>query len=230
MGGWNRARRALCGLVALSTTAVIAFAVAPVATPVAQAAIRTLTVVATNVDEGGTAPGTCAGPPLGNLGTCTLQAAMEDARLLMLGGDDVVIQFAPVLGGQTFQPGSGLGTANPALYHTDVPLGRSLTIDGPANRPTLNGNSQNRIFDIQGSGSVTIRNLILSAGNATSAPGLSGGAIRNGATALRLENVRIVNSLATTNAGAISTNGDLTIIGSEILNSTSSGHGGGAGA
>lgn len=207
--GW---RRVVASTIATAFAFTGVSVVLPIVPQVAYAATVTLTVTQGNyVEDPPLAPGPCQAA----VGECSLRGALLEAQVMMQGGDDVVIEFAPGLDGVQFQeaPG-GPGTANPAMYYVQVPAGRSLTIGGPQARPLLTGNDENRLFAFLGAGSVTLRNLDLENGRASNLPpGPNGGTIvvDNAAATLELYDVAISGSSAFGDGGSIYTSGSVAL-------------------
>lgn len=218
-------RRVVAGAVATAVVVTAGTVLLPLDPPVAHAATVTFTV--TQGDY-------VAEPPIGPCATvegeCSLRGALLEAQLRMAAGDDVVIEFADSLDGAVFQPAPGLpGAANPAMYHVDVPAGRSLTIGSSNARPRLDGGDANRVFEFSGTGSVTLRNLAIDNGRTNDDPGAAG---RDGAgirttAAVTLDDVSMDGNMAQGggSGAAIHSTNDVTLINSSISNSLGTGNG-----
>jgi CSLREA domain-containing protein len=113
------------------------------------------------------------------------------------------------------------------LTQGEIPIGKNLTIQGPASTPgiTVSGNNASHIFAISSSlSTVFLSNLTLSGGNASTTAAGNGGAIRNSGT-LTVTNCTLTGNSAV-NGGAIRNAGNLTVRNSTISgNSATSGGG-----
>lgn len=121
------------------------------------------------------------------------------------------ITFAPGLSGQTITLTSG-----------EVPVNRSVTIDGSALAAgiKINGNHASRIFDIAGGATVTLNSLVIS--NAYASGGNWGGAIQNLGT-LTLSNCTLAGNSTDASGvgGAIYNFGTLTLTGCTLAGNSS---------
>ena len=106
----------------------------------------------------------------------------------------------------------------------EIAINKNLTIQG--NNPkatdsftTVSGNASSRVFNIT-SGTVTIKNLVVTQGRANVYPG-GGGGIQNSGT-LTLDTVRVANCTAQgTNGGGVYSDGNIIITGCYISGNTS---------
>ena len=188
-GRSSSTRRLVAGAIAASFVATTLTMAAPGATPIAQA-LTTLTVTS---------------PALSGATAGSLQAMLDQASTVMAGpsgtgadGDDVVISFAPGLDGVVFESAGVSRSPISANYTVSVPLGRSLTVAGPASGapPVFDGLDLNPLFQFSGQGAVTMRDIVLRNGQSGDL-GMStsgdGGAI-NTTAALVLERVEMSGS------------------------------------
>jgi hypothetical protein len=105
-----------------------------------------------------------------------------------------------------------------------LPITGSISIFGyNPGTLTISGNMASRIFDVQGTGTLTLNNLTLTKGKVTAAD--KGGAIQNAGT-LNLNNVMITMSSSAQDGGAIYNTGSLSADGSTLMGNTSSANGG----
>lgn len=113
------------------------------------------------------------------------------------------ITFAPGLSGQTITLTSG-----------EVPVNRSVTIDGSALAAgiKINGNHTSRIFNVGGLASVTLNSLTITNGY-VSGGNVGGGILNNGTLALNNCSLRGNSTDASGVAGAIYNLGTLTVTG-----------------
>src|SRR5690606_6603299 len=107
-----------------------------------------------------------------------------------------------------------------------VVITKSLTIEGRgASNTVIYGDGSNRVFSISGSGvNVTIRNLKIQNGNASSANG--GGIYGTGISALTLDTVTLTGNSAYDGGGVYLLNGDLTLQSCTLTGNAASHYGG----
>lgn len=150
-------------------------------------------------------------PTLPGDGQCTLRAAIMEANALE-GTHTIHLES-----GRTYTM-SRQGVDDTAVLG-DLDIHRTMTIECPncAERPIVNGNGIDRIFDVHDA-SLTLRNFDITGGNSL---GPNGGAIRagNDTDALRLISMRVYGNQAGGVGGAILTTAALTVISnSELFN------------
>jgi hypothetical protein len=153
-------------------------------------------------------PSTMTVTSLADHGHGTLRAEIAAAH----SGD--TIDFAPSLDGKTI-----------TLTNGELVINKSLTIQGPgASQLTVNGNQRSRIFEVDGTNSVSLSGLTLIDGFGVAggkAKSGEGGAILNFAT-LTVNDCTISNNLATQYGGGIFNVGTLMVNGCSISNNVAS--------
>lgn len=191
----------------------IAWAALSLAAAPSQAATFVVNVTADTPDAA-TGNGICADTN----GNCSLRAAVQEANALA--GDDTI-----VLSAATY-PLTGAAGDDLALSG-DLDITGNLTINGSTTAGTvIDGSSVDRVLDVGPAGggvNVTISNLTVRNG---SAPGESGGGIRNNGT-LSLNNVTVTTSSSGINGGGLLNLGTLTLTNTTVSNNTASAAGGG---
>ena len=117
--------------------------------------------------------------------------SLRDAIANAASGDTIV--FADSVKNETITLSSG-----------ELPIGKGLNIEGPgANHLTISGNNASRVFDVSGSGNVTIAGLTITDGVAT----IGGGAVNEGGGTLSISNCALSGDRAISNAGSGGTGG-----------------------
>ena len=131
-------------------------------------------------------------------------------QAIALDNDGSPIVFAPSLAGSTI---TAVG---------ELLISRNITIDGSA-APGLiiSGNGLNRVFEIASGSTVTLTNLSVENGQAT-----TGGGILNGGT-LTLNGVTVAKNAASGNGGGIENAGVLSLVNSTVAFNTATVNGGG---
>ena len=118
-------------------------------------------------------------------------------------------------------------------YEHDIIVNQNVTIEGPEvainNTPTavIDSQGQGRVFYISSGVTVTLQNLLIQNGDATSNSNSFGGGILNYGT-LNLENSNVQNNTANYGGGGIANWGVMTVNDSNIYNNLeTNGNGGG---
>ena len=119
------------------------------------------------------------------------------------------------------------GSAQTITLSSALPTITSLlTITGPANRVTINGNNVvSHVFAVSGtSANLTLSNLVITGGNATSGnyPVNAGGGLSNLSGTVTVSNSTITGNNAFYAAGLFNQNGTMTVNSSTISNNTAS--------
>jgi parallel beta-helix repeat protein len=129
---------------------------------------------------------------------------------------------ATLSGTVTFQPGLQ-GTIT--LTNGEIPIGQSITIQGPgADKLTVDGNANDRVFYIGNGATVTISGLCISNGLATND---GGGILNDPGCTLTLSNCWVVGNVTLGSGGGIHSDGTLALIGTTVSGNTARGDGGG---
>jgi parallel beta-helix repeat protein len=139
--------------------------------------------------------------------------SLREAILQAEDGDTILLRA------QTYQ----LTTTGSGPNMSDLDISSDITIIGQGTSTVIDAMSNHRIFDIQDSSSVVIRDLVLTDGQAD-----FGGAIRvQTNSSLTLERVIVQDSSAINQGGGVWNQGNLTISDSRVVNNTSVGEAGG---
>ncbi|MEZ4771961.1 MAG: choice-of-anchor Q domain-containing protein [Bacteroidia bacterium] len=143
--------------------------------------------------------------------------SLREAVASAMPGD--IIEFAPATNGMDF-----------TLISGEILIDKSLTIVGNDSSQTMiSGNNLSRIFSISNAGTVILKNLKLTDGNAAG----NGGAMMIDNSSVQLISCVVTNSMATVSGGGIFLmGGELTVNGSSFWGNTAGGNaaseGGGA--
>src|SRR5690606_22111886 len=154
--------------------------------------------------------GTCN--PQGAIGnTCTLRAAIQEANAL--GGAHVI----GVASGNYSITRNGIGEDAASTGDFDITADITL-LNATNNTPIISAVSRDRVFDVLSGGKLTLIGVHVHGGYANAPGNIQGGGIRvaDGATLVLQES--IVSTNLANIGGAIYSDGDVTIIDSELFN------------
>ena len=144
-------------------------------------------------------------------GTCTLRAAIMEANAL--GGSHNIALPTEVYILDNVGEDEDQSATGDLDIHADI-----LIINGTTDKPLINGNSTDRIFDIHAGGALEIDNITLIGGRANSSDTVRGGAFNVRADGSLLLQRALVSLNLANQGGAIYSDGGVRIVESDLLN------------